>query len=95
MKQFALLMIVTGLCACSSMDYTGGKYPPTSPSSVEVVTLSQLHRPYEIVGEYTGNPVLQNMMDWKKKAAGMGANAISIPEMLPNRYVKLYAIRWK
>jgi hypothetical protein len=77
------------------MDYTGGKYPPTNPASIEVVTLNQLQRPYEIVGEYTGNPVLQNMMDWKKKAAAMGANAISIPETLDNRYVKLYGIRWK
>lgn len=82
------------LAGCGGMSYTD-KYPPTSPANVEVVNLGQLQRPYEIVGEYTGNPVLQNMSDWKSKIAAMGGDAVSIPETLPNGYVKLYGIKWK
>jgi len=77
------------------MNYSPGKYPPSDPNKIEVVVLLQLQRPYEILGEYTGNPVLEDMQDWKKKAAEMGADAISVPETLPDRYVKIYAIKWK
>ena len=82
------------LAACGGMKYTD-KYPPTSPADVEVVHLSQLQRPYEIVGEYKGNPVLQDMSDWKREIAAMGGDAVSIQETLPDRYVKMYAIKWK
>ncbi len=82
------------LIGCGGMSYTN-KYPATSATSVEVVSLGQLQRPYEIIGEYTGNPVLQNMMDWKREIAAMGGDALSLPETLPNGYVKMYAIKWK
>ena len=93
-KLLSLICTVL-LVACGGMDYSPGKYAPTNPSQIEVVSLGQLQRPYEILGEYTGNPVLQNMQEWKKKAAAMGADAVSIPETLPNGYVKIYAIKWK
>ncbi|MDB6139086.1 MAG: hypothetical protein JWO94_2158 [Verrucomicrobiaceae bacterium] len=95
MKIFLALLVLSFLPACGSVSYTDGKYAPTLPSSVEVVTLGQLQKPYEIIGEYTGNPVLQTMRDWKVKAAAMGANAITLPETKPNGYIKVYAIRWK
>lgn len=82
------------LAACSTVAYTD-KYAATDSSSVEVVTLNQLQKPYEIIGEITGNPMLENMGKWKAKAAKIGADAVSIPEQLPNGYVKLYVIKWK
>lgn len=89
-----LLCAFVLLAACSEMVYTD-KYPPTSARDIEVVALAQLQKPYEIIGEITGNPVLEDMNDWKSKAARMGADAISIPERQPDRYVKLYALKWK
>lgn len=82
------------LIGCGSMSYTN-KYPPTSATSVEVVSLGQLQKPYEIIGQYTGNPVLQDMLDWKREIAALGGDALSIPETLSNGYVKMYAIKWK
>lgn len=90
-----LVLASLALISCGGMNYSPGKYPPSNPDRIEVVVLSQLQRPYEILGEYTGNPVLQNMQDWKQKAAAMGADAVSIPDVLPNGYVKLFAIKWK
>lgn len=92
--RFAVLSVSILLAACSTVGYTD-KYAPTEASSVEVVTLSQLQKPYEIIGEITGNPVLENMGKWKTKAAQMGADAISIPAYMSNGYVKLYVIKWK
>jgi hypothetical protein len=94
-KLLSAACVAVVMASCGGMNYSPGKYAPTNPDKIEVVSLEQLQRPYEILGEYTGNPVLQSMRDWKQKAAEMGADAVSIPEMLPNRYVKLYAIKWK
>lgn len=72
-----------------------GKYAPVPYSHVEVVSLSQLQKPYEIIGEYTGNPVLQNFKKWKQKAANLGGDAMTLPERQHNGYVKFYVIKWK
>lgn len=95
MVKLLIPVVVACLASCGGMNYSPGKYPPSNPGQIEVVSLSQLQRPYEILGEYTGNPVLQDMRHWKQQAAGMGADAISLPETLTNGYVKVYAIKWK
>lgn len=89
------IVLCAALASCGGVNYSPGKYPPSDPNRIEVVHLGQLQRPYEILGEYTGNPVVQNMQDWKRKAAVMGADAVNIPDLQPNGYVKVYAIKWK
>jgi len=94
--KFILIGVFAFLVSCQGgTAYFPGKYAPVPVSTIEIVYINQLQRPYEIIGEYLGNPVLENMHDWKQEAANMGGDAMTIPHMAPNNYRKFYVIKWK
>src|ERR1700722_6197565 len=96
MKTNAIKLLFTTilLTGCvSTQNYTDHPYAPVSPNHVEVVDLHQIQHPYAIIGEVDGMGVGTNTL--RKKAADLGADAISIPGIDVNGISHAQAIKYK
>jgi hypothetical protein len=94
--KFILIGAFAFLVSCQGgTAYFPGKYAAVPVSQVEIVNINQLHKPYEIIGEYKGNPVMENMQDWRQEAANMGGDAMTIPQMGAHNYNRFFVIKWK
>jgi hypothetical protein len=96
MKLILILMCFTMLSCLGPTPYSDSvKHPPTDYRRIEVVHMSQMQRPHVILGECRGDPLFQDVMDLKKMAAKLGADAISTPEREVGGAILSYALKWK
>ncbi|HXC17217.1 MAG TPA: hypothetical protein VNV60_07240 [Holophagaceae bacterium] len=99
--SITLVAPLVTLCGCyGPVSYTSERPLPTSEASkdwhtIEVVHIDQIRRDYEIIGECRGDALLSNVIDLKKQAARLGADAITIPKVTDSGYLISQAIRYK
>jgi hypothetical protein len=86
-------MLLTGCLGTQS--YKDVNYAPVPVSKVEVVDIHQIQHKYEIIGSVTCNTEFGSVNYLRKKAAEIGADAISIPQHVQGDVIESQAIKYK
>ena len=101
MKKLTLILITACLVSCAGpVSYTG-QAPLAEGEAVkdwqkiEVISLTQIRKDYEIIGECRVDPAFDNVIGLKKQAARLNADAISKPERSSGGLLIAQAIKYK
>jgi hypothetical protein len=84
------------LCSClGTTSYKETNYAAVPVEHVEVVNLNEIQHKYEIIGLVRGHTLFGGTNDLRRKAAEIGADAISIPVNPNGDVIVAQAIKYK